>query len=453
MNDRFDAVVIGAGPAGEVCAGELADGGMTVAIVERELVAGECSYWACIPSKTLLRPGEAAAAARRAPGAREAVNGNIDIEAALAWRDYMVAGWDDAGQVGWLDSKEIRLFRGAGRIQAPGTVSVNGTELQTERVVIATGSDPVIPPITGLASVDHWTSREATAVKQLPDSLLVLGGGAVGAELAQAFCRLGATVTIIEGEPRLLPREDEHTSAAIGDALAADGIELRLGRLADEACMADSRVELRLDDGERLSGAKLLVAVGRKARIDGLELEKLDVDFGTRGVKVDDRLRAGDGVWAVGDVTGVSMFTHVGKYQARVAAADMLGKKVTADYRAVPRVTFTDPQVAGVGYTEREARENGSDVTTARADLSGVARTSTYVRNWDTLPGGLRLVADRSRGVLVGAHAVGPEAGEWLQQATIAIRAEVPLAILRDTMQPFPTFSEIFFNALNELDA
>jgi pyruvate/2-oxoglutarate dehydrogenase complex dihydrolipoamide dehydrogenase (E3) component len=451
MTERFDAIVIGAGPAGEVCAGVLADGGMKVAIAERELVAGECSYWACIPSKTLLRPGEAAEAARRAPGAREALKGKLDTAQALGWRNYMVSDWDDAEQVSWLDSKKIELVRGSGRIETPGRVAVDGRVLETERIVVATGSDPAIPPVKGLDSVDYWTNRDATGVKDFPDRLLVLGGGPVGVEIAQAFARFGVSVALVEGTERLLPREGEGASEAVKQALGEDGVELYLGQHANEVSAGDQQIRLTLEGGQELRGDKLLVATGRKPRIGGLGLDRVGVEPGQQGIEVDERLRAGENVWAIGDVTGVAQFTHIGKYQARVAAADMLGKQARADYRAIPRVTFTDPQVAGVGQTEQQARESGIRIETGNARLSGVARTSTYLRNWDTLPGLLTLIADADRKVLVGAYAVGPEAGEWLQQATLAIRAEVPIDVLRDTIQPFPTFSEAFVDALLDL--
>jgi pyruvate/2-oxoglutarate dehydrogenase complex dihydrolipoamide dehydrogenase (E3) component len=455
MSGTYDAVVIGAGPAGEVCAGELADGGMKVAIVERELVAGECGYWACIPSKTLLRSGEALEAARRAPGARERVNGDdpVDPAGALAWRNYMVSDWDDTGQVGWLESKGIELVRGHAHIAARARVEVDELVLEAERVVIATGSDPAVPPIAGLDALDYWTNREATAVKELPQRLLILGGGPVGVELGQVFARFGVSVVIVEAEQRLLPREGEGASAAIADAMTAEGIDVRLGRVANEAATEDGDFLLRFEDGEELRGDRLLVATGRRPRIDGLGLDKVGIEPGKAGVEVDERLRAGPGVWAIGDVTGVSLFTHVGKYQGRIAARDMLGGPARADYRSVPRVVFSDPQVAGVGLTEADAAERGIDVAASTVELYALARPWTYFREPDKLPGLLTLLADRRRGVLVGAYAVGPEAGEWLQQATVAIRGELPLDVLRDTIQPYPTFSEAFVDALAGLDA
>jgi pyruvate/2-oxoglutarate dehydrogenase complex dihydrolipoamide dehydrogenase (E3) component len=452
MADRFDAIVIGAGPAGENCAGDLADGGMRTAIVERELVGGECGYWACVPSKTMLRPGEAVEGARRAPGAREAVNGDLDVGQALAWRNHMVSDWDDSGQLPWLESKGIELVRGSGRLEGQGKVSVNGRELEADRIVIATGSDPAIPPIDGLDSIDYWTNREATGAKEMPGRLVVLGGGPVGVEMAQVFARFGVSVAIVEGSDRLLAREGRAASDAVRQALEADGVEVRLGEHANGVAAQGDGVAVTLERGDELRGDVLLVATGRKPRIDGLGLEAVGIEPGRGGVQVDERLRAADGVWAVGDVNGVSLFTHVGKYQGRVAAADILGKDARADYRAVPHVTFTDPQVAGVGQTEEQAKEAGVEVATATVELSEITRTSTYVRNWDELPGLLSLVADRRRGVLVGASAVGPEAGEWLQQATLAVRAEIPVDVLLDTIQPFPTFSEIFVNGLRALE-
>ena len=444
MADRYDAVVIGAGPAGEVCAGELADGGMRVAIVERELVAGECSYWACIPSKTLLRPGEAVGGAQEAPGAKEAVSGEIGVAEALAWRDFMVSDYDDSGQVKWLDDMGIDLLRGAGRIAAPGRVAVGETEYEAERIVIATGSAPVIPPIDGLDGLDGvWGNREATGAKEVPRRMLVLGGGAVGVEMGQAMRRLGAEVAIVDGSEHLLSREAPAAGHALGEALEHDGVELRLGAHATRAeRTGDGGYALHLDGGDSLEGDRLLVATGRRPRVDGIGLDAAGLELNDRGgVRVDERLRAGDGVWAVGDATGQMLFTHVGKYQARVAAADMLGREARADYRAVPRVVFTDPQVAAVG--EHEGRRTGT------APLSGVARTATYTREYAERPGFLTLVSDGEK--LTGAYAVGPEAGEWLQQATLAIRAEVPLEVLRDTIQPFPSFSEAFLNALKDL--
>ena len=444
MAERYDAVVIGAGVAGEVCAEDLAADGMKVAICERELVAGECGFWACIPSKTLLRPGEVLSEARQAPGAREAISGPINVREALAWRNFQVSDWDDSHQAGMLTESGAELRRGDARINESGDVEIDGKLLETERLIIATGSDPVIPPIDGLDALDDvWTNREATSLTEIPQRLIVLGGGSVAAELGQALSRLGASVAIAEGEDRLLPNEAPALGDALAEALSGEGIELRLGVKVTSAERRGDGYSLSFEDGSELRGNELLVATGRKPRVHGFGLDAAGVDpyASEKGIGVDELMRAADGVWAIGDVTGIWPFTHVGKYQGRVAAADILGRDVVADYRAVPRVIFTDPQIAAVG--EQDGPTSGT------AQLDSISRTSTYSREYDKHPGFLTVVSDGEK--LIGAYAVGPEAGEWLQQATLAIRAEVPVEVLRQTIQPYPTFSEAFFYALKDL--
>jgi pyruvate/2-oxoglutarate dehydrogenase complex dihydrolipoamide dehydrogenase (E3) component len=436
------AVVLGAGVSGEafVAALRRLDKDVRITVVESELVGGECSYWACIPSKTLLRPVELA---HRAEGAH-GVEARLDPAGIFWWRDQTAAK-DDTSQVEWLERLDAEVVRGNGVVTAPGKVEVDGRELAYDELVLATGSLPTMPPIEGLAKAEPWTSREGTSASDVPESLVVVGGGAVGCELAQFYARLGAQVTVVQSGDHLLPRVDRAAGDLLGEVFEDEGIRLCLDARAQKVEGGpDSGYRLELEDREPLESSHLMISTGRKPNVDGFGLEHLGLTIGRQGIQVDERCSAGEHVWAVGDVTGIALFTHLGKYQGRVAAANIAGQTKTADYTAVPAAVFTDPQVATVGTTK------GEGIVAASWSIEKVSRASTFQD--PKARGFVKLFADPERRVLVGAVAVGPEAGEWLGQLTIAVRAQVPVEILRDTIQPFPTFSETIYFAARELD-
>jgi len=450
----FDVVVIGAGPGGEVAAGRLADAGLEVAIVEDRKVGGECSFWACMPSKALLRPAEALAEARRIPGAAEAIDGELDVGAVLERRDEIIHDLDDSSQLPWLEERGIALYRGWGRLDGDKCVVVGDERIEVRRAVfLAGGTTPTMPPIDGLADARPWTNREATTAKTIPGRLIVMGGGVVGVEMSQAYSSLGAEVTLIEGGRRLLPREEEFACEEVTEALEEQGVDIRTGQNATAVRRENGTVSVTLGDGAVVTADELLVAVGRSPQVDGLGLESIGLEPDGY-VEVDEHARVAGYEWlyVIGDLNGRAPFTHMAKYQAALAADHVLGKDSAAEHGAdgplSPRVIFTEPQVAAVGHTTKTAKEAGLSPRVIDIPTSGNAGGSYYGRG---ARGTSRFLVDEERGVLIGATITGSEVADFLHAATIAIVGEVPVARLRHAIPAFPTRSEIWLKLVEEL--
>jgi pyruvate/2-oxoglutarate dehydrogenase complex dihydrolipoamide dehydrogenase (E3) component len=446
--DEIDVVVVGLGVGGEEVAGRLAEAGLRVVGIEHRLVGGECPYWGCIPSKMMIRAATLLAEARRIDG----VAGHAHVEpdwtpVAKRIRDVATDNWDDRVAVDRFVKKGGHFVRGYARLAGPGRVEVDDrTYVATRGIVIGTGTAPVIPPLPGLAGTPYWTNREAIEVEVLPDSLVVLGGGAIGLELAQMFARFGVAVTVVESGERVLSIEEPEASALLDKAFESDGVTVHKGSRATSVEYDGTQFAVVVDDGHRLVGQKLLVATGRRAVLDDLGLSTVDVDSSARFLSTDEWMRVSDGIWAIGDVTGHGAFTHMAMYEADIAVRDILGEGgAPADYRSLPRVTFTDPEIGAVGLTEAQARQQGIDVAVGFNDSS--------TRDW--IHGGnggfVKLVADEARGVLVGATSAGPAGGEVLSGLTVAVHAEVPLTTLRNMAYAYPTFHRGIEPAVRQL--
>jgi pyruvate/2-oxoglutarate dehydrogenase complex dihydrolipoamide dehydrogenase (E3) component len=450
VTEQVDVVVLGLGVGGEEVAGRLAEEGLEVVGIEHGLVGGECPYWGCVPSKMMIRAANLLAEARRIDG----MSGHADV--APDWapvaeriREEATDDWNDQVAVDRFTGKGGRFVRGRGRLVGPAAVDVDGERYEARRaVVLATGTVPAIPPIAGLSETPYWTNREAIEAKMLPDSLLVLGGGAVGLELAQVYARFGVGVTVVEALDRLLPAEEPESSTLVQSALEADGITVRTGTRA--TAVAHDGETFTVTAGGDLRAERLLVAVGRRADLGPLGVDSVGLEPGAPAVAVDERMRAGERLWAVGDLTGHGAFTHMAMYQAGIAVRDILGRDgPPADYRAVPRVTFTDPEIGSVGLTEEQARDAGLRVGVGLAQVASSARGWIHKAGNDGI---IKVVADAERDVLVGASSAGPTGGEVLSALAVAVHAQVPIDALRHMIYAYPTFHRGIEDALRHLD-
>ncbi|NEE03804.1 dihydrolipoyl dehydrogenase family protein [Phytoactinopolyspora halotolerans] len=451
MSEQVDVIVLGLGVGGESVAGSLAEAGLDVVGIEGNLVGGECPYWGCIPSKMAIRAADLLAETRRVDG----MAGHAEVSpdwapVAARIRDEATTDWNDQIAVDRLTDKGVRFVRGWGRLAGPGRVEVNGSTFEARQgVVIGSGTAPVVPPIEGLPDTPYWTNRDALETKELPESLIVLGGGAVGLELAQAFARFGSRVTVVEAVDRLLSFEEPESSQLVQSALEADGIGVHTGNSATMVSHDGAEFAVTLGDGTDLAAQRMLVSVGRRPDLDALGADTVGLDPSARAIEVDDRLRAGERLWAVGDVTGRGAFTHVATYQADIVVRDILGHDgPPADYRALPRVTFTDPEIGAVGKTEAQAREAGVNVQVGMAQVPSTARGWIHKAGND---GFIKLVTDADRGVLIGATSAGPTGGEVLSALAVAVHGEVPLEKLRHMIYAYPTFHRGIQDALRDL--
>jgi dihydrolipoamide dehydrogenase len=445
--DRFDVIIIGMGVGGEAAAGRLLAAGRRVAVIERELIGGECAYWACMPSKTLLRAPEVRAEASRAAGVATPA---IDWPGLRDYHDYMVRHLDDSAQVKGYEQAGATVIKGPARLAGPGKVEAGGQLLEADHVVIATGSEPLRPAIGGLDQVPVWTNREATNARDIPARVLLVGGSAVGVELGQFYAGMGAQVTIVQRAGRLIDREDPAVGELAAQALSAQGVTVRTGVTPVSARTAGQSTVVTLDDGSQVETDVVILGAGRRPATGGFGLDAAGVQLtGSGGIAVDGRCQAGPGLWAVGDVTGVALFTHVAKYQGRVAADNILGREHAASYEGIPRVVFADPEIAAVGLTTAQAAARGIATATAEIGVAdSVDRSWTYERD---PRGAVGVLADRDRGILAGAWAIAPLASEWIHYAALAIRAQIPISVLLDQVAQFPTYTEAWLAALEHL--